>query len=155
MPLLTAPELLDLLESNVDSEKKIGIAVGAYPLIHAGTVRFLRDARAQCDVLIALVFPGETAGLKQFLRVEERQQILSGFQEVEAAAIVSSSNLEECKKVAPEAVWMVAASEVQFPEEIAVARELARLEIRVKRVHPDEFCTSAEVLTRMAKPAEA
>lgn len=159
MTVQSTTEFLDFLRVQTESGKKVGVALGSFPLIHAGTVRFLRAARAQCDVLVALVAAGnaeEAADKPLFLKLEERRRVLAAFQEVGFAAIAGREGgltLDECRAAAPKAVWMQAAAENDFPPESPLRAELESMGVRLKNCHSRETCTSAEVLRRMARPA--
>lgn len=87
---------------------RVGIAVGAFGLVHEGTVRFLRAARAECDCLFVAVLPceklaAETRMAAALLRDDERLRILAMMEEVNGVGVVDEA-------AAPLPAWAEAAT---------------------------------------------
>ena len=135
--------------------RRIGVAVGAFGLIHAGTVRFLRAARGECDSLfVALLAPsaipagGERAG--QLLRPDERFRLLESLQDVDAVARIDQQggmSLAELHAAAPGAEWLGSADDKDV--DAATRDELRRLGVAVRDIVAAAGCTTQSVLRRM------
>ncbi|MDP6279040.1 MAG: adenylyltransferase/cytidyltransferase family protein, partial [Nitrospinota bacterium] len=59
--LLTADELVEAVERDKKAGKRVIFTNGCFDLIHAGHVRYLREASALGDVLILAVNSDESA----------------------------------------------------------------------------------------------
>ena len=152
--------ILQQLAQATSEGAHLGIAVGSFGLIHAGTVRFLQEARCRCDRLFAAVLAlprdqGEDGGL---LRPDERLRILKLLCNIEDAGEISppgAGDLEAWRQAAPNARWMVFAAEDNDPAR-AAATCLQAVGLDPVGIQETEHCTTAAVLQRMGagdKPA--
>lgn len=139
--------------------ERIGVALGVFGLIHAGTIAFLRQARARCDRLFVAVLPepervegAERAA--ELLRPDERLRILALVEGVEAGgvALLAGGSPQEprtWRQAAPEAIWMCAAAEEDVSA--TVRADLAQLGVELSALAGTETCTTRAVLERLAR----
>lgn len=150
-------EMLANLRRSAGQGARIGFALGAFGLIHAGTVRFLREAKARCDALGAVVLPQaelprgtEKAAL--LLKPDERRRILSVMEEVDAVALLDPGEQREIGRLvetAPEAEWMYDPAEGELDREIAA--RFALLGARWRPISAGQACTTRLILERLAR----
>lgn len=131
---------------------RIGIALGAFGLIHAGTTRFLAQGRARCDRLFAAILPeGNLPGASEqaaaLLRPDERLRILRMMEAVDGAAFLETA--EECRRAAPEALWMSAEDEADIDP--STRADLDRLGIALEPIATPGACTTRSLLERIAR----
>ena len=137
------------------SGERIGFALGTFPLIHAGTVVYLRRAREGCDRLFAIVLPGEgeqDTGEGTLLRPSERVRVLEMLVEVDGAIRIDlpdAPTLEEVHTAAPAAVWMRCTAENDVDD--TTLRRLAQVGIEVNAVDAGQECTTRAILERVAR----
>jgi bifunctional ADP-heptose synthase (sugar kinase/adenylyltransferase) len=138
--------------------KRVGVAFGAWPLIHGGSVRFLEEARAACDFLYAVILGDASAADKTIdgktaaglLKPDERRRILAAMRMVDGVETVDSlgSVIEGCRKAAPRAVWFVNGSEGDVSEQTIA--EIKRGGVQVQIIHEQDPCVTRALLRRMA-----
>ncbi len=148
-------DLLENLRRDAAQGLRVGIALGAFGLVHAGSVRFLHLARGDCDRLYAAVLPlgesseesGKTAAL---LRPDERLRILAMLEEVDGTVLLKGGDdLEALSRAAPEAVWMFAEAEGDVDPENR--SKLSRLGLELRPLSTSEDCTTRLLLERLAR----
>lgn len=81
-------ELREIIETQRQDGKKIGFTCGAFDLLHAGHVRYLEEAKKQCDILIVAVNTDESVkgykGEKRPVTPEqERRRLVAGLEAVD------------------------------------------------------------------------
>jgi hypothetical protein len=156
-------DLASALEQCSRRGVRIGVALGAFGLIHAGTVRFLHAAKAQCDSLLVAVLSGsgekmggdnpsarpETSA-RHLLRPDERRRVLAAMKGVEAAGLAEDEGLSlaEWARRVPSARWFVDGAE----DAPACGALLEGLGIRAETLHPEDSCTTRGLLVRMGAP---
>ncbi|MBN1867825.1 hypothetical protein JW916_11080 [Candidatus Sumerlaeota bacterium] len=136
--------------------ERIGFALGAFVLIHAGTVRYLRRARERCDRLFAVALPvdeGASADADAtLLKPSERVRVLSMLRETDAALLAGSDGepaLDDLRAAAPRAAWMRCEAEEDVGADIAARLETMGIELA--HVGSTGECTTLEVLRRIAR----
>jgi glycerol-3-phosphate cytidylyltransferase-like family protein len=154
----TASTLPDRIGRCVAAGQNVGFAIGTFGLIHAGTVRFLKQAASRCDRLFVAIVPVDAstvsadaaAQIARLLRPDERERILSMTDGVEAAALVTPpSALAVWSDAAPQAVWFHSQSESDLPP--AVREQLETRAARIETLPGDSTCTTLDVLARLAR----
>jgi bifunctional ADP-heptose synthase (sugar kinase/adenylyltransferase) len=137
--------------------QRVGIALGAFGLIHAGTIRFLDTARAACDRLFVAVLAqtppsaGVCGNSTNLLRPEERVRILNLLRETDGAELVAPGGaaLEEWRRAAPRAVWMISTAENDV-DDSTIAR-LQELGATVKAIPGEGACSTRSLLARIQR----
>jgi glycerol-3-phosphate cytidylyltransferase-like family protein len=138
--------------------QRVGIAVGAFGLIHAGTIRFLKQASNRCDRLFVAIVSGDVtpfspdaaAQIARLLRPDERERILGMTDGVEAASLVDpQADLAAWVAAAPQAVWFLCQSEADLAA--PVRDRLEALNVTVEMLPGDATCTTLDVLARLAR----
>ena len=134
-----------------------GLAVGAFGLIHAGTIRFLRRAREDCDRLFALISPmadpaGGTGKAPELLRADERRRILAMMEEVDGVVLLERPedfDAEAWRRAAPRARWARAGAEADVDP--AVREKLKGQGVDLEALADSEDCTTRGLLERLAR----
>ena len=135
--------------------ERVGIALGTFGLIHAGTIRFLDAARAACDRLFvaALAQTPPPAGVcgssTNLLHPEERVRILNLLRGTDGAGLVAPGGaaLEEWRRAAPRAEWMISAAENDV-DDSTIAR-LQKMGTTVRAIPGEGACTTRSLLARI------
>jgi len=122
------------------------VAIGAFGLIHAGTVRFLRAARAECDRLFVVVV-AEAGAEKSLLTADERHRVLSALREIDGVAVVAQPSYGILAEAAPDAAWFGFGAEEDLPRGLVATFQSAG--IQMKFLNMGETCTTRSVLQRM------
>ncbi|HNY25819.1 MAG TPA: hypothetical protein PLA90_09340 [Candidatus Sumerlaeota bacterium] len=150
--------ILDRIRRCAAEGGRVGFAVGTFGLIHAGTVRFLKQAAGRCDRLFVAIVPGDAdtvgpdaaAQIARLLRPDERERILGMTDGVEAAAQVDpQADLAAWAAAAPQGVWFQCQSENDLAP--AVQDRLQALKASVEVLPGDATCTTLDVLARLAR----
>jgi cytidyltransferase-like protein len=131
----------------------VAVALGSFGLIHAGTIRFLRQACAAADRLFVAVLP-EAAAAEGLMRPQERLRVLKALEEVAGADFLplDPAALDQWKQAAPEAPWFRCAAENDVaPETLA---RLAETGLNVRSLEDTGECTTAALLERMGRGKE-
>lgn len=137
---------------------RVGIAVGAFALIHAGTVRFLRRARERCDRLFVAIVPQrrppEGSGkAENLLRPDERRRILAMMEEVDGALLLDRPedlDADAWRRAAPDAAWMW--SEAENDLDPPTREEWSRQGLEPEPISDgQEGCTTRLLLERLAR----
>jgi rfaE bifunctional protein nucleotidyltransferase chain/domain len=98
--LKTLTELKQMISEQKKKGKKIVLANGCFDLIHAGHIRYLKDAKKKGDILmVALNSDSSVRKLKgkgrPILTEQERADILSSFYFVDFITIFKEPNVEK------------------------------------------------------------
>ncbi len=96
----TLAHLLEIIAKEKKKGKRIVLANGCFDLIHVGHIRYLKEAKAQGDVLVvALNSDSSVHGLKgegrPILNEEERVEIISSFYFVDYITVFEEANVEK------------------------------------------------------------
>jgi len=96
--LLTADELVEAVERDKKAGKRVIFTNGCFDLIHAGHVRYLREASALGDVLILAVNSDESARRlkgegRPYTAQDERLEILSALEMVDYLVLFDEDNV--------------------------------------------------------------
>jgi len=96
----TLAHLLEIIAKKKKKGKRIVLANGCFDLIHVGHIRYLKEAKAQGDVLVvALNSDSSVHGLKgegrPILNEEERVEIISSFYFVDYITVFEEANVEK------------------------------------------------------------
>ena len=158
----SAGELAAALEECSKKGGRIGIATGTFGLIHAGTVRFLRAARAECDHLFVAIF-SEPAGddgsgdppsrietaARHLMKPGERRRVLTAIEGVEVADFAGQDglSLSEWVRLAPSARWMASDSEGDVGA--GCEAQLRQAGVTIQMIHEGDSCTTRALLRRM------
>jgi len=130
------------------------VALGSYGLIHAGTIRFLRAARAALGgagqvYLFALAAPGSrAAGL---MREDERLRVLAALDEVDGVGLAGAPgpDFEVWADAGRGALWALSSDEDGAGAE--VRDFLSARGVRFASFGVAEGCTTASLLERMSR----
>lgn len=95
----TLAHLKEIIAKEKKKGKRIVLANGCFDLIHVGHIRYLKEAKAQGDVLVvALNSDSSVHGLKgegrPILNEEERVEIISSFYFVDYITVFEEANVE-------------------------------------------------------------
>jgi len=95
----TLANLLEIIAKEKKKGKRIVLANGCFDLIHVGHIRYLKEAKAQGDVLVvALNSDSSVHRLKgegrPILNEEERVEVISSFYFVDYITVFEEANVE-------------------------------------------------------------
>lgn len=148
--MTTTADLLSTLKESTTQGGHVAVAVGAFGLIHAGTVEFLRKAgeRAQGPLYAAVLAAPEQGDSTRLLRADERLRVLEQIEGVSAAALVEAEDLEVWHRAAPAARW--ASSKAEADIEPPVGDLLKKLGVDLAEIETTGSCTTQSLLARMS-----
>ncbi|MFP4381063.1 MAG: hypothetical protein ACLFUS_11235 [Candidatus Sumerlaeia bacterium] len=149
--------LCEELARRAYNDERIGIAIGTFPLIHGGAIRFLKEARANCDTLVALILmdpqslQDSTGGIMAsgLLKPDERGRLLASLRTLDAVQAVDEPQalLTTWSRKLPDARWYANAAEKDLPE--GVREMMDNAGIKINFLHQDEPCTTQALVRRM------
>ena len=124
--------------------------LGAFELLHAGTVRFLRQAGRECNRLFACVLPRNGSQSGSMLRVEERLQLLLALEQVSGACIIRDQQILPplARQWATGVKWFKSDSECDVAESLWL--DITRSGAKTIALPGDGSCTTPLLLKRMA-----
>ncbi len=96
--LTSLQELKKIIESLKEKGKKIVLANGCFDIIHAGHVRYLRDAKSRGDILIVALNSDRSVRLlkgegRPLMNELDRAEILSSFEFVDYIVIFDEKDV--------------------------------------------------------------
>lgn len=150
----TQKEITEIIEKEKASGKKVGFTNGCFDLLHLGHVRYLADARGECDLLIVgLNSDASTKRLKGKERPinpqEARAEVLAALESVDFVAIFEEDTPEDLiKALTPDVLFKGGDWE---ESEIAGASHVKASGGEVKIIPFEEGYSTTELIERLRK----
>ena len=147
---------LEGIQSAMEQNTSIAIALGEFGLIHAGTIEYLKQIIEQNNsTLFVAIFPNwDKENSKQLLRTDEKFRLIQMMENVKGVILLSEdlSELETIKQTAPEAQWYIHGNESSFASNL---EKIQQQDIQPTQIETNQDCTTEDILQRMAIPAKS
>lgn len=152
--LKTLPELGTILAAEKKSGRKVVLANGCFDLIHAGHIRYLREAKQKGDLLVVAINSDSSVRRlkgkgRPILSQRERAEILSSFIFVDYVTIFGEANVENVLLTLRPSVHVKGSdyTEDTVPEKDTVKQYGGRVAI----AGGPKIRSTSEVIARIAK----
>ncbi len=97
-------QLSRLLEPLKKAGRQVGFANGCFDVLHVGHIRYLRDARTHCDILVVALNDDESVrrlkgAQRPLIPLAERLELVAALESVDFVTFFSEDTVEQTLKI--------------------------------------------------------
>ncbi|NOZ13692.1 MAG: adenylyltransferase/cytidyltransferase family protein [Acidobacteria bacterium] len=97
-------QLSHLLEPHKEAGHQVGFANGCFDVLHVGHIRYLRDARAHCDILVVALNDDESVRRlkgpqRPLIPLAERMELVAALESVDFVTFFNEDTVEKTLRI--------------------------------------------------------